>query len=359
MASAFDKYLKKLGVGKKSKYQKEREASPVLLALSQRRQPTYDEIQEQKRINRAEGVDLPLYQGKLKEGESLKNIGGISYVVGGSQAMDEALTLDSSGDRFPIPGTQAQASMNASSSPFSIPGMQSQTPLGLFTSSTAPSVVEEPMSPVVEEPMSPVVEEPNIVAEDDRLVSGGIVGDVLLPERGEPREKPPLGSEQTYNPEEEVFGGIVGNVPTPPTSIGIVQTVLDKAQAAKDYAERQHQSYIENMKKRRQERASQMVIDMENQLMQQMMEKEERRKEQENLQKDYTAVADLESQIQAANDQMDKTNFYLQHSGLFGQRRNSPSYTSVVPQSSFGPSSTYAQPEYYSGDPFEIKRLYE
>lgn len=75
--------LKSLGIGQKSSYQKERDASPVLSALSQRRQPTFEEIQEQERLNRAAGITFPRYQGNvaLSAGEKLRNIGGLTYVV--------------------------------------------------------------------------------------------------------------------------------------------------------------------------------------------------------------------------------------------------------------------------------------
>lgn len=75
MASIFDKFLGK------SEAQKEREASPALLAISQRRQPTYDEIKETERLNREAGVTYPRFQGRLKEGQFLRNIGGLTYVV--------------------------------------------------------------------------------------------------------------------------------------------------------------------------------------------------------------------------------------------------------------------------------------
>ncbi len=75
--------LQALGIGVKSDAQKERDASPVLTAMSQRRQPTFEEIQEQERLNRASGVTFPRYQGNvaLSAGEKLKNIGGLTYVV--------------------------------------------------------------------------------------------------------------------------------------------------------------------------------------------------------------------------------------------------------------------------------------
>ena len=75
--------LQALGIGVKSDAQKERDASPVLSAMSQRRQPTFEEIQEQERLNRASGVTFPRYQGNvaLSAGEKLRNIGGLTYVV--------------------------------------------------------------------------------------------------------------------------------------------------------------------------------------------------------------------------------------------------------------------------------------
>lgn len=75
MASVFEKFLGK------SEAQQEREASPALLAISQRRQPTYDEIKETERLNREAGVNYPRFQGVVKEGQFIRNIGGISYVV--------------------------------------------------------------------------------------------------------------------------------------------------------------------------------------------------------------------------------------------------------------------------------------
>lgn len=86
MASVFDKYLTT------NKYQQQRDASPVLSAINQRRQPTYDEIKEQERLNREAGVTLPRFQGSLKAGQALQNIGGLTYVVegdGGNMAPSE------------------------------------------------------------------------------------------------------------------------------------------------------------------------------------------------------------------------------------------------------------------------------
>ena len=65
---------------------------------------------------------------------------------------------------------------------------------------------------------------------------------------------------------------------------------------------------------------------------------------------------DLENQVQAANNQMDRTNYVLRESGLFGQGMGNPSYSNpmqpVMPgQQPFDPglsiNSMYENPEYY------------
>jgi len=75
--------LTALRLGTKSPEQLEREASPVMTAMMNRRAPTYDEIEEQKRLNREAGVTYDYFDGRrgLKSGERLKNINGITYVV--------------------------------------------------------------------------------------------------------------------------------------------------------------------------------------------------------------------------------------------------------------------------------------
>jgi|DEB0MinimDraft_10_1074344.scaffolds.fasta_scaffold03293_4 hypothetical protein len=80
MASILDK-LKALGIGQKSPEQLQREASPVMTAMMNRRAPSYDEIEEQKRLNREQGVWFPLFDGNLRSGERLQNINGITYKI--------------------------------------------------------------------------------------------------------------------------------------------------------------------------------------------------------------------------------------------------------------------------------------
>ena len=73
--------LRALRIGQKSPEQLQREASPVMTAMMNRRAPSYDEIEEQKRLNREQGVWFPLFDGNLRSGERLQNINGITYKI--------------------------------------------------------------------------------------------------------------------------------------------------------------------------------------------------------------------------------------------------------------------------------------
>jgi hypothetical protein len=123
--------LQALGIGVKSDAQKERDASPVLSAMFERRQPTLEEIQEQERLNRAAGVTFPRYQGNLNlsAGEKLRNIGGLTYVVPAAapivernierrpQSYSSLDTLTGDVREQYIPGVQAQANMGLFDTP--------------------------------------------------------------------------------------------------------------------------------------------------------------------------------------------------------------------------------------------------
>ena len=126
--------LQTLGIGVKSDAQKERDASPVLSAMFERRQPTLEEIQEQERLNRAAGVTFPRYQGNLNlsAGEKLRNIGGLTYVV-----PDAAPIVERNIERRP----QSYSSLDTLTGDVReqyIPGVQAQSNMGLFDASTPP-----------------------------------------------------------------------------------------------------------------------------------------------------------------------------------------------------------------------------
>lgn len=124
--------LQALGIGVKSDAQKERDASPVLSAMFERRQPTLEEIQEQERLNRAAGVTFPRYQGNLNlsAGEKLRNIGGLTYVVS-----DAAPIVERNIERRP----QSYSSLDTLTGDVReqyIPGVQAQSNMGLFDTPT-------------------------------------------------------------------------------------------------------------------------------------------------------------------------------------------------------------------------------
>ena len=79
--STIGEFFNKLKIGQKSKYQLEREATPGYNWVGTRSGPEYADIKAQEEINRRAGVTLRRFDGKLKSGEKLRNIGGITYVV--------------------------------------------------------------------------------------------------------------------------------------------------------------------------------------------------------------------------------------------------------------------------------------
>jgi len=79
--STIGEFFNKLKIGQKSKYQLEREATPGYNWVGTRSGPEYADIKAQEEINRQAGVTLRRFDGKLKSGEKLRNIGGITYVV--------------------------------------------------------------------------------------------------------------------------------------------------------------------------------------------------------------------------------------------------------------------------------------
>ena len=75
--------LRSMGIGVKSDYQRQREATPGMNWVGTRSGGEYADIKEQERINREAGVTLKRFDGRrgLRSGEKLRNIGGVTYVV--------------------------------------------------------------------------------------------------------------------------------------------------------------------------------------------------------------------------------------------------------------------------------------
>lgn len=122
--------LSKLGIGTKSPEQLEREASPVMSAMFNRRNPTYDEIEEQKRLNREAGVTYDYFDGRrgLKSGERLKNINGITYVVKPFEPEINTTGFDLSQDIPQSPQYEPQYDMSPPSASPAVPRRREITP---------------------------------------------------------------------------------------------------------------------------------------------------------------------------------------------------------------------------------------
>lgn len=349
--SIISKRLQALGIGTKSPEQKEREASPVLSSMSQRRQPSLADIQEQQRINRARGVTYDRFDGRrgLRSGEKLRNIGGLTYVIPETEFDTTMIPQMQTQSMNPVvPGTQGGL-FNIDEPSVSVTrDISTETETEETDSNTGEIPKEEPRFNYIEDSLA-----------DQNIISRGIdlgIQDLRdrikrVEEQGGIREGlGGLGDTGEFSEGTTIntTGVDLSQDPIKNTVRTIVRTVKEKAQEAKDFAERQKQAYLENVKKRQQEKASNMVIEMENQLMQQMMERDQKRK-------DAFELIELENQVQAANNQMDRTNYLLRESGLFGQGMDGPSYdslmqpvTATVMPDDIG-MSPYARPEYYEG----------
>lgn len=122
--------LQALGIGVKGDIQKQREATPGMNWVGTRSGPEYADIKEQERINREAGVTLKRYDGKLKSGEKLRNIGGVTYVVPAA-----APIVERNIERRP----QSYSSLDTLTGDVReeyIPGVQAQSNIGLFDAST-------------------------------------------------------------------------------------------------------------------------------------------------------------------------------------------------------------------------------
>jgi GH24 family phage-related lysozyme (muramidase) len=83
--------LRSMGIGVKSPYEIERDANPGMNQFKSRGgAASYEDIKQQEALNRQAGVTLKRFDGKLKSGEKIRNIYGVSYVVpaGGGSGYD-------------------------------------------------------------------------------------------------------------------------------------------------------------------------------------------------------------------------------------------------------------------------------
>jgi len=139
--------LRSMGIGVKSDYQRQREATPGYNWVGTRSGPGYADIKEQERINREAGVTLKRFQGSLKSGEKLRNIGGITYVVPASTGVTTTFPQEQR-ERVYVPPAETYSQAPTSAGGPVDRGMYSGllTPQKAFGGPAATSYSEDPIS---------------------------------------------------------------------------------------------------------------------------------------------------------------------------------------------------------------------
>lgn len=139
--------LRSMGIGVKSDYQRQREATPGYNWVGTRSGPEYADIKEQQRLNREAGVTYPIYQGSLKSGEKLRNINGITYVIPASTGVTTTFPQEQR-ERVYVPPAETYSQAPTSAGGPVDRGMYSGllTPQKAFGGPAATSYSEDPMS---------------------------------------------------------------------------------------------------------------------------------------------------------------------------------------------------------------------
>lgn len=257
--------------------------------------------------------------------------------------------------RFPITGTQAQASLEPPRPRFPIPGTQALAPIGLFTQRDPNPTVIPPI--VSEQDMTNVPTFDKKALEEAELLRMGERAEAdmrreMLEQRdkdrsaafGDIKDSLVSGAKRFDRGFQNVFDDIVDNV--------VNFDPAEEARRKLDEAMAQKEQYQDNLVKEQQQQLNNKILENSRQLTNNLIQEQIDKSKAQRASQDLMS---LESQVQAANNQMDRTNYILRNSGLFGQGAPSPSFNNPMQPTM---SDTYAQPEYYS-NPFEIKRLYE
>ncbi|MDB4401094.1 hypothetical protein N9Z85_06200 [Akkermansiaceae bacterium] len=174
MARSFSEILQSAGIGVKSDAQKQRESNPGMNQFGTRGGPNYADIKAQEEINRKAGVNLKRFDGKLKSGEKIRNIGGVSYVV---PAISE-------------PNVPVQPSTPYTPQSFNpqVEGVQALSPFGMFGTEFTPledRVQPETVKDVVTQELKKVREEET--AREESPYGYGLMQDAGF--KTEPRER--------------------------------------------------------------------------------------------------------------------------------------------------------------------------
>jgi hypothetical protein len=142
--------LRSMGIGVKSDYQRQREANPGMNQFGTRGGPSYADIKAQEEINRQAGVTLKRFQGSLKSGEKLRNIGGVTYVVPAAGTSTGVTTTfpQEQRERVYVPPAETYSQAPTSAGGPVDRGMYSGllTPQKAFGGPAATSYSEDPMS---------------------------------------------------------------------------------------------------------------------------------------------------------------------------------------------------------------------
>jgi hypothetical protein len=337
--------LKQLGIGVKSPEQLAREKDPVYQKISRRGQPTAEDYRISKALRA--GSATPSLNVPEREMRS----------------------------RFPITGTQAQASFEPPRPRFPIPGTQALAPIGLFTQrDTNPTVLSPSVSqdmtnvPVENIPDPDAIEEQELIEMGDRATAAmkremldardearaaafGNIKDSIVDSIIEANQSTAIydslvsGAKRFDRGFQNVFDDIVDNV--------VNFDPAEEARRKLDEAIAQKEQYQDNLVKEQQQQLNNKILEnsrqLTNNLIQEQIDKSKAQRASQDL-------MDLENQVQAANNQMDRTNYLLRESGLFGQGMGNPSFNNpmqpVMPgQQPFDPglsiNSMYENPEYY------------
>lgn len=320
------------------------------------------------------------YQGKQNlDTERLVNIGGKTY-IGPKTPRPAAAQPSEMRSRFPVTGTQAQASLEPPRPRFPIPGTQALAPIGLFTQrdpnptvlppivSDVTPVPEQDMTNVPEAPDQEAIEEQELIEmgdrateameremfeqrDKDRAAAFGDIKDSILNPLIEANQSTAIydslvsGAKRFDRGFQNVFDDIVDNV--------VNFDPAEEARRKLDEAIAQKEQYQDNLVKEQQQQLNSKILEnsrqLTNNLIQEQIDKSKAQRASQDL-------IDLENQVQTANNQMDRTNYILRESGLFGQGMGNPSFNNpmqpVIPgQQPFDPglsiNSMYENPEYY------------
>lgn len=309
----------------------------------------------------------------------------LSSIRGGETPTEEPLNVPDREmrSRFPVTGTQAQASLEPPRPRFPIPGTQALAPIGLFTQRDPnptvipPIVSEQDMTNVPVENIPERLTEEEQMIENGRLAEEAMAREEMLEARNEARSAAfgdvMQSAKDSYNKFLNPIREANGRTTIYDAAVDGVKrfdqgfqdifdnmfNVTDGGAAILDNAvrekEKEKEQYEENIKQERERQIKEEIVEnsqrLTNDLIKQQIDKSK-------TQRAYERRINLENQLQEAIDKRDRanrTNYILRNSGLFGQGTPSPSFNNPMQPTM---SDTYAQPEYYS-DPFEIKRLYE